>query len=440
MNTYHLFFIVVALMCGMPAVFTKQVALRKRFGDVPEPKTTDSIKSDIPVGVSDAPKKKKLHKKRIVVFSSRGGGGHTAVSKGLKAYLEKDYNITIVNIFDEVLRSVDTLGSLTWGKINGEDFYNFCLRCRWTNLVGTFATTGAGYLNWRQSTVEKLVLEYFADTKPDLIVSVIPFVNAALLAVAEKLSVPFLVLTNDLDTTNYVNGIAHPTYQKFRYTLAFDDPGLKEKIKQAQIPDNKIVVTGFPLRPAFFAQPDVKALKKEFKVPKNRPVVMVFMGGAGSLTIYRYVRTLARMKMPLHMIVVLGRNEQLKRNISKILLPPGVTMTLLGFTDRIADLMAMSDILITKPGPGSVCEAVESNLPMILDQTHGTIWWELMNVEFVIKNGFGVSLTQFADVPVILKRYLDGEALVIKEKMKQFKRECFKDRIKPLIEELLVQA
>lgn len=447
MNQRIIFFIcTMALILGIPVAHTKQVTSRKKVHFAQVDQEAGDTKQASPQAGKSEPEKslsrdgvfpRREPKKRIVVFSSRGGGGHTAVSNGLKGYLQDEYDITIVNVFDEILRPIDTLGTLTLGKITGEDFYNFCLRCRWTNVAGTYGRMGTRYINWRQGIIEKRMMEYFSLAKPDLIISVIPFVNGALLPVAERLQIPFLILTNDLDTTNYINGIVRPTYTKFKYSLAFDDPALKEKIKRALIPQEMFVITGFPLRPSFFKTKDVKALKAEFNVPQGKPVVMVFMGGAGSLTIYRYVRTLARMKMPLHMIIVLGRNEQLRRNINKIYLPPSVTMTLLGFTDRIADLMAISDVLITKPGPGSVNEAIESNLPMILDQTHGTIWWEELNVTFVLDHGFGSSLTQFRDLPVLLKKYLDGGAAPIKQKMKDFKRESFNLTIGPLIKQLI---
>ncbi len=427
-NTVFLFSILPILV--IPVVRAKQT-VRRQSARVP------AKAFQVKAQPSHQRKPTQVAKKRIVIFSSRGGGGHTAVSNGLRTYLGKDYDIQIVNVFDEILSSLDTFGTLSLGKVAGEDVYNFCLRCRWTNLAGGCATMGATYFRWRQSTVEKLLIDYFKFAKPDLIISVIPFLNAPFLAVAEKLQIPLLVLTNDLDTTNYINALVRPTYAKFRYTLPFDDPTLRDKIKSALIPDDKIVITGFPLRPAFFRKKDIKALKKKFKVPLDKPVVMVCMGAVGSLTIYRYVRTLARMKMPLHMIIVLGRNEQLKRNINKILLPPGVTITLLGFTDRMPDLMVISDVLITKPGPGTVCEAIESNLPMILDQTHGTLWWEELNVAFVLNQGFGATLTQFDDLPAILKGYLNGHAASIKQKMKNFKRECFELKIEPLIQELI---
>ena len=75
---------------------------------------------------------------------------------------------------------------------------------------------------------------------------------------------------------------------------------------------------------------------------------------------YKYVAYLIKMQLPLHILVCIGRNERLRRNINKILLPEDVSLTIIGFTDRIADFMAISDVLITKPGPGSVCEALKS--------------------------------------------------------------------------------
>lgn len=387
-----------------------------------------------------AKKSQLLRKKRILIFSSIGGGGHTAVSNGLNSYLFDEYEILVVNLFKEVLGPLDTLGTLSFGKMGGEDLYNFCLRARWTGVAGSIARAGNSYFNWRQDAAESCLLDYFKYAKPDLIISVIPIVNGAVLAVAQKLDIPLLILTNDLDTTNYLNGISKPTYKKFKITLAFEDPTLREKMKPAGIPESQIAVAGFPLRPEFFKPKDVPALKKEFNVPPDKPVVMVFMGGAGSMTSYRYVRVLARMGIPLHMIIVLGRNERLKRNINKIMLPEGVTMTLLGFTNRIADLMAMSDVLITKPGPGSVCEALESNVPMILDATQGSIWWEETNIDFMTKHGFAIRLNDVLHLEKELPRYIKKNSPFVsgvKKKMKEFKREQFCKTVKPLVEEML---
>ena len=101
--------------------------------------------------------------------------------------------------------------------------------------------------------------------------------------------------------------------------------------------------------------------------------------------------------------------------------------------------MAISDVIITKPGPGSIAEALESNVPMILDQTCGTIWWEEMNVSFVVSHGFGESLTSFKEFATIFPKYItDGPFIQgIKQRMQEFKRERFDMRIRPLVQEML---
>ena len=44
---------------------------------------------------------------------------------------------------------------------------------------------------------------------------------------------------------------------------------------------------------------DINALRLHFNIPDKKPVVMLLMGGAGSLASLRYVKTLARSDMPL---------------------------------------------------------------------------------------------------------------------------------------------
>ncbi len=381
-------------------------------------------------------------KKNIVVFSSTGGGGHTAVSGGLCRYLGDRYNVTVLNSLKTIHSPIDTLGTITFGKVCGEDLYNFFLRCGWTNLLRHYSTAGTKYMGWRHGTLVKLTMNYFKEDKPDLVISVIPYLNGALLEACEKLNIPFLVLTNDLDTTNYTVKVHPPYYKKFCYTVPFDDEEVWDKIKALQIPKDQVVVTGFPLRPEFFTPKNVPKLKRKFKMPSGKPIVMVFMGGAGSQSSYRYVRTLARLNMPMHIIVCLGRNERLRRNISKILLPEGVTISVFGFTRRIADLMVISDVLITKCGPGSLCEALCLKVPMILDTTHGIIWWEQLNIDFMMKHRFAEQLSDYNNLEKILPKYFKDSSYTdqVKKRMNSFKYRRFDETIGPLVDQMVAMA
>lgn len=166
---------------------------------------------------------------------------------------------------------------------------------------------------------------------------------------------------------------------------------------------------------------------------------MVFMGGAGSQASYRYVRNLARLGIPLHIIVCLGRNERLALNIKKIMLPDEVTLSIFGFTRRIADLMAISDVLITKPGPNSTCEALVSNVPMILDMTHGALFWEQLNIDFMVKHGFAEQLDDYNQLGTILPKYFENSSFTdsVKKKMRSFKYPRFNKTIGPLVDSMI---
>lgn len=384
--------------------------------------------------------KKTEPKKRIVIFSSAGGGGHTSVSKGLHDYLADTYEIVVLNALQTVLSPIDTLRTITFGKVSGEDLYNLCLRCGWSNAAGTYQSWGTAYFRLRHESLVALLLDFYKREKPDLIISVVPMMNAAFHEACLKANLPFLVITNDLDPSTYIQDMKPPYSKQFKFSIPFDDPDIWKKVEAAQIPKDQVVVSGFPLRPKFFVAKDREKLKHKFKVPPDKPVVMVFMGGAGSQSSYRYVRCLSRLNKPMHIIVCLGKNERLKRNISKILLPKGVTISLIGFTNKIAQLMSISDVLITKPGPNSVCEGLQSCVPMILDQTFGTIWWEQLNIDFMVKHGFAESLTDVADLEKTLRKYfIDSEfSDSIKNKMKLFSHVRFDKKIKPLVDSMFV--
>lgn len=381
-------------------------------------------------------------KNKILIFSSTGGGGHTAVSNALKNYLQDIYDVKTVNIFGEVVSSLDPLRYISFGKFSSEDFYNFCLQCKWTGIISQFCKIGGWAIRYRQATLENKISEFVKSQNPDLVISVVPMINAAILNSCQKLQKPFLVITNDLDTTNYINGLSGPTYKKFYYTLSFDDQDLWKKIEPANIPKSQIKVIGFPLRPEFFYEKRDKALiYKDFSIPKDKKVIMLLMGGAGSLATYRYVRTLARYSKPIHIIACLGRNENLRNALIKISLPKHITLSVVGFTNRIADLMSVSDLIITKPGPGSICESITLNLPIIIDYTSGPLWWEMANIDLVKKHQFGDVLTKYRDLHGLLDKYLENDDYIkkIKNKMISFKEKTsFEVNLKNLLKEIIV--
>jgi len=64
-------------------------------------------------------------------------------------------------------------------------------------------------------------------------------------------------------------------------------------------------------------------------------------------------------------------------------------MDIIEETNRISEYMAVSNLLITKSGTASFCEAIQMHLPMVIDATSSTLVWERFNHNFTINNGLG---------------------------------------------------
>jgi 1,2-diacylglycerol 3-beta-galactosyltransferase len=72
--------------------------------------------------------------------------------------------------------------------------------------------------------------------------------------------------------------------------------------------------------------------------------------------------------------------------------------------------MALSDFFIGKPGPGSISEALQFHLPVIVECNAKTLPQERYNAEWVTERGFGVVVTSFREIASSVKRLLQGSA------------------------------
>lgn len=290
-----------------------------------------------------------------------------------------------------------------------------------------------------QKKLEKIIIKQIAEYNPDLIISVIPIVNGIISQSAKQCNTPFLVIPTDLDTSTFIHGLNITNNDDFFLGLAFDDPSLLNIVKKINIPRSKIGITGFPLRKSFFEQKNPAAIKNRFEIPMNKPVILLLMGAVGSQAIYRYLKALATIDEVFHVIVCLGRNESLRKKIETITFKPGISLSIFGFTEHIADLMAAADFCIAKPGSVSVCEAIYMNLPLVLDGTSKSLLWEDFNLYFVKNHHFGTVIKKQNQIKPIITSYLKNRSYVaeLKINLKAYRKERFNNHIRPLVETMI---
>ncbi len=341
-------------------------------------------------------------RKTILVLSSTGGGGHIAASNTLEKLVGEEYDLKVVYPINQLR---------IWGVPSCEQVYNLMLRNGWVRSMNFIVRHVCPALfRSRLGKIEQIVSSYIDTCQPDLVVSLIPFINFPASEAARKQEIPFLIITTDNDLRNWAFEMERIKHSQIKVTIGAEMPMTKDLLLQKKIPESAIETIGLPLRPDFIGEKDTQKIRKEFHLPTNKEIILIMMGGAGGDVAYEYAKKIGSMNLGAHLVVIAGRNQKLKKDLEQLKLHPSNTLSAFGFTNRVADLMAVSDLVITKPGPGTINEAIAMKLPMLIDNTGSSLFWERSNVDIVLKYGIGQRVKKFDQVKELIFSYLKDSA------------------------------
>jgi processive 1,2-diacylglycerol beta-glucosyltransferase len=337
-------------------------------------------------------------KKKILVLCSNGGNGHNAAVGALKTILHERYEFTVVYPIDELEM---------FGVQSGEGLYNLFLQKGWTRSVN-FVSRHVAPKVFRsyKKKIEGLIANHIETVEPDLVVSVIPFINFYASEAARKATVPFLMITTDNDLQTFVHGLQGVSHPNFKVVVGTHLPCSQEMLHQKNIADNLIEVIGLPVRPDFLVKKDAKLLREKYQIPAHMPVILIMIGGAGGDATYQYAKTLGQIQMGVHLIACAGRNKEMADDMRKIKLNRSNSLTVMEFTDQIPELMTIADLIITKPGTLSTTESLAMQLPILMDCTNPVIDWEQANIDLIKNYGVGNDIKELKHVEMLVRDYL----------------------------------
>ena len=177
------------------------------------------------------------------------------------------------------------------------------------------------------------------------------------------------------------------------------DLAKKETVKRGINKDN-ILVTGIPTTDEFLKDFNVPKLKKEHGLNEEKKTIFLMSGGFGVGPMNKMLLSLNTCNSNIQVVVVCGHNKQVYKDIIELKSSLKYPVVVFGFTDKVAELMAISDIMITKAGGISVTEALVSCIPMILfNSVPGQETW---NENFLIKEGTAVKAKNIHDLPILV--------------------------------------
>ena len=234
----------------------------------------------------------------------------------------------------------------------------------------------------------KKIQQDIIDFNPDLLIST-HFFGHILLGMLNKKK-----LTNCKIMSIITDYISHEMWLKDEESLdaiIVSNEIVKQELIDKKISGKKVYPYGIPIKENFAKVDNIQHIKEKYKVDNDKKTFLFFAGGsAGSSFSYKYFKRILEEEFDMNLIYVCGKNESLQRKAEKLVKKNDYkNVKVIGFSTEVNKLLAISDVVITKPGGISITECLESKKPMILIPGNGG--QEIYNARFVCKNGYGLN-------------------------------------------------
>ena len=227
----------------------------------------------------------------------------------------------------------------------------------------------------------------FADLAPVAVVSCHPLLTATAAGAARRAPghVPAVTVITDLVTAH--RSWRHPGADR----IVAPSAAVRDRCRRAGLPPASCAELGLPVRAAFAGGPPSaaarRALRRRLGVPAGRFLVVVTGGGEGAGGLAWVVRALLRGAPDAGVVAICGRNDRLRRRLARLAGGSGGRLAVTGFVGDMASWLCCADLVVSKPGPGTIAEAACCGVPMLLTAPAGG--QEAGNAEWVIGAGAG---------------------------------------------------
>jgi UDP-N-acetylglucosamine:LPS N-acetylglucosamine transferase len=318
------------------------------------------------------------------------GGGHRSAAVALEMAIREQYSgwqVRLVNLF-EVLDPQDVFRRTT--GVKPEDYYNVRLARGWTLGLAQELRILQMLIRLSHKSLVSQLRRHWLTTQPDLVVSMVPNFNRAMYqALAlECPQVPYATVLTDFADFPPHFWIEPDQVQH----LICGTPHAAAQARAASAKEGCVHETsGMIINPGFYRalNLDRRAEMLKFGLHPDRPTGMVMFGGHGS----RVMHGISKRLDDVQLILACGHNTELADRLRAR--RASAPRLVVGFTSQISYYMQLSDFFIGKPGPGSISEAVQQGLPVIVVRNAWTMPQERYNTEWVEENSVGVVLDSF---------------------------------------------
>lgn len=317
--------------------------------------------------------------KRVLILSASVGSGHKSAAAALEQVFRTHPDVEVTN--QDALKLTSRIYQVTANDI----YFRLVKQSPWyvgwlyDNNDEPFKNERGLPLLWQMLNGQPLAT-FIEEYQPDLVVSThfLPAGIAAQLLIEERINARLAIITTDFD---FQGMWLSRTFN--RYFVALDET--QAFLAGIGVEPERVTVSGIPVNPIFDEPFDAEAVRARYNLDPNLPTLLVSAGALGGGPAIDIVNQIMGMKTPVQTIVICGRNQLLRQQVTTITAARAEQFRVLGYSTEMPDLMRVATLFIGKPGGLTTAECMAANLPMVvIEPIPGQ---EERNTDHLLENG-----------------------------------------------------
>jgi len=177
---------------------------------------------------------------------------------------------------------------------------------------------------------------------------------------------------------------------------------VSSRLEKKGVAPEKIKPYGIPFDHKFNQAIDKEEVFNKLNLTPRKPVVLIMGGGQGLGPIKTIVKSLEKSRHDIQELIVTGTNNKLFRSLNRMIRRCKKDIRIFGFVQNIHELMAISKVIISKPGGVTTAEVLSMKLPMVIVKP--IPGQEANNTNFLTQKGAAIKV----DEPQEAYRVIDG--------------------------------
>ena len=374
--------------------------------------------------------------RKIIVFYASYGGGHLSAARSIKEYIETNYEDVDIRLIDcmeyvnKVVNKVTTTAysemakkvPRAWGKVY------------WKSQTGPLAQISLTSNKVLSIKLNKLLQDF----QPDIVISTHPFGTQMCAYLKKQGKLDCEIATVMTDYAPHDQWLELNEYVDY-YFVSHEE--MKKQLSEKGIPKEKIFATGIPLSNKFLLRYDKSNILKSFGLSPERKTVLFFGGGEfglGKSKTLKIFKTFVENNNNIQIVAISGKNEKMKENFEHLVneLDKQDYVKVLSYTDKVPELMSISDLVVTKPGGLTTTESLACGLPIVvINPIPGQ---EEENAAYLEKNKVAIWIKENDDVEEVLNNLFSNQTKMREMKIRArllSKKNSTKDICKILLKE-----